>query len=78
MSPIGVSRAVLKIGITRSVDCNIFIDSETAVKVPQNRNFQCAPRGRKNQAIAIPDTNRGISAPSRVVSVPFFIIPVKK
>lgn len=43
--------AVLKIGTTRSVDCNIFIDSETATKVPQNRNFQCVRRGQKKQAI---------------------------
>nr|WP_175950257.1 hypothetical protein [Burkholderia sp. BCC0405] len=72
ISPMCVSRAVLKIGITRSGDCNIFIDCETAVKVPQNRNFQCAQRGRKNQAIAAPDTNRGIG------SVLFYIIPLKK
>jgi len=48
---IGIGGAVLKIGTTRSVDCNIFIDSETARKVPQNRNFQCTRRGRKKQAI---------------------------
>ncbi len=46
-----MSGAVLKFGTTRSVDCNIFIDSETATKVPQNRNFQCARRGRKEQTI---------------------------